>query len=67
VNIYTTKCDIYALDIDVRNHLKKTILYDRFFPLEKRKEKETILFKCISVGKHAQNGQFFLNLFQTFC
>jgi hypothetical protein len=30
---------------------KKSIIYNRLFPLEKRKEKETILFNYICIGE----------------
>jgi hypothetical protein len=32
-------CDICTLDIDVKNRTEKFAIYNRLFPLEKRREK----------------------------
>jgi hypothetical protein len=46
VDIYTTKCDIYALDIDVRNHLKKLYFMIGFFHWRKGRKRERF---CLNV------------------
>jgi hypothetical protein len=35
-------CDICTLDMNVKNCIENFIIYNRLFPLEKRKEKEII-------------------------
>jgi hypothetical protein len=41
--------DICALDNGCEKPYKIFVIYDRLFPLEKRKEKEPIFLSCISV------------------
>jgi hypothetical protein len=41
--------DICTSDNGCEKLYKIFIIYDRLFPLEKRKEKETIFLSCISV------------------
>jgi hypothetical protein len=55
--------DICTLDMDVKNRTDKFIIYNRLFPTEKRKEKETILFSCISVGRNVLKTNSFSSIF----
>jgi hypothetical protein len=58
--------DICTLDNGYEKPHKTFIIYDRLFPLEKRKEKETISLSCISVretfSKQTVFPQFLLDI-----